>query len=64
MASDPVFANPQSPILPDPGQHIAWSRLYGDSLPLLIANAVQHYDGPVVCLTTDSIGDWGWRTIL
>ncbi|MEE9342876.1 MAG: transcription-repair coupling factor [Gammaproteobacteria bacterium] len=53
-ASDLPNTNPMTPALPQPGQTIVWSRLYGDSLPLLIANAATQCDGPLVCLTSDS----------
>ncbi|MEE9422350.1 MAG: transcription-repair coupling factor [Gammaproteobacteria bacterium] len=47
-------ASPFAPLLPENGQSILWSRLYGDSLPLVLAQAAQRYSGVMLCLTTDT----------
>ena len=46
--------SPFTPPLPRKSSQLLWSRLYGDSLPLLLAQAVKQHTGLVVCLTTDS----------
>lgn len=46
-------ADPRHPPLPRPGCQLAWGRLYGDALPLAIAQAGQAHAGPVVVLAED-----------
>ena len=49
-----TICSPFNPPLPAKDQLIHWSRLYGDSLPLILAQAAQQYQGVLLCLTTDS----------
>jgi transcription-repair coupling factor (superfamily II helicase) len=46
--------DPLQPGLPDPGRSATWSRLYGDSLPLVLARAATAYAGPLLVVTADS----------
>ncbi len=46
--------NPLRPPLPEAGSRLIWSRLYGDSLPLVLARAAENRDGPVLVVTADS----------
>jgi transcription-repair coupling factor (superfamily II helicase) len=48
------LADPLQPRLPQSGKQLTWSRLYGDSLPLLLARAAREYDGLIVVITPDS----------
>ena len=50
----PRGTSPLSPRLPDPGQTLLWSRLYGDSLPLALAQAAAAHRGLMVVITRDS----------
>jgi len=54
QTASPERDNPLLPGLPSPGQHLVWSRLYGDGLPLTLARAVDHYDGLLLIVTVDS----------
>jgi len=47
-------SSPLQPRLPAPGARLCWSRLYGDSLPLVLAGAAQAHDGVLVIVTPDS----------
>ncbi len=42
------------PPLPPAGRAAIWSRLYGDSLPLVLARATQQHAGPMLVVTADS----------
>ncbi|MEA2078642.1 MAG: hypothetical protein U9P00_02060, partial [Pseudomonadota bacterium] len=42
---EPDTSSPLQPRLPAPGARLLWSRLYGDSLPLVLASAAQAHDG-------------------
>lgn len=46
--------SPLQPRLPAAGARLRWSRLYGDSLPLVLAGAAQAHDGVLVIMTADS----------
>jgi transcription-repair coupling factor (superfamily II helicase) len=46
--------NPLQPVLPAAGARVIWSRLYGDSLPLVLARAAQTHDGLLLIVTPDS----------
>jgi transcription-repair coupling factor (superfamily II helicase) len=48
------FSNPLRPRLPDAASRLSWCRLYGDSLPLVLASAAQAHDGVLVVMTPDS----------
>ncbi|MDT8387580.1 MAG: transcription-repair coupling factor [Thiogranum sp.] len=50
---DACFSNPLQPRLPARGGHLLWSKLYGDSLPLVLANAAQQHTSPLVMITPD-----------
>ena len=47
-------ANPLQPQLPTAAARVLWSKLYGDSLPLVLASAAQRHDGLLVIVTPDS----------
>ena len=47
-------SSPLQPRFPAPGARLRWSRLYGDSLPLVLAGAAQAHDGVLVIMTADS----------
>ncbi|HED18464.1 MAG TPA: transcription-repair coupling factor [Gammaproteobacteria bacterium] len=42
------------PLLPAAGTRVLWSKLYGDSLPLALANAARLHNGLLVIVTPDS----------
>ncbi len=46
--------SPFHPPLPAAGQLICWSRLYGDSLPLILTQAAKQHQGVLLCLMPDS----------
>ncbi len=47
--------NPLNPALPAAaGERRLWSRLYGDSLPLVLAQAASHHEGLLLIVTPDS----------
>ncbi len=53
--SDTDLTNPFQPPAPEkPGQKAYWGRLYGSSFGLVIAQAAQRLDGPVVVITPDT----------
>ncbi len=43
-----------APEFPATGSRLLWSKLYGDSLPLVLAQAARRYDGPILVVTPDS----------
>ncbi|VAW82933.1 Transcription-repair coupling factor, partial [hydrothermal vent metagenome] len=47
-------ADPFQPRLPGARQRVLWSRLYGDSLPLILAGAAQQHEGLLLVITPDS----------
>ncbi len=51
---DSRLADPFQSRLPEARQHALWSRLYGDSLPLVLANAVQQSERLLLVVTPDS----------
>jgi len=51
---DTAPEDPFRPRLPEGRQRILWSRLYGDSLPLILANAARQHDGLLLVITPDS----------
>ncbi len=53
-AEDSSSHSPLSPRLPKTGETLLWSRLYGDSLPLALAHAVNQHEGLAVIITSDS----------
>ncbi len=55
-SSPPVagLVNPLQPRLPERGRCMTWSRLYGDSLSLVLARAACDYAGLMVIVTPDS----------
>jgi len=46
--------SPLQPVLPAAGERVIWSRLYGDSIPLVLARAAQAHDGLLLIVTPDS----------
>ncbi len=56
VANRPVVSadNPLQPPLPAAGQAAVWSRLYGDSFPLVLARAAAAHAGPLLVVTADS----------
>jgi len=48
------LTSPLQPRLPAPGSRLLWSRLYGDSLPLALAQAALANDALLVVVTPDS----------
>ena len=46
--------DPLQPPLPATGQRVVWSRLYGDSLPLVLARAAEAHRAPLLVVTADS----------
>ncbi len=50
----PNISSPLHPQLPTAGARLRWSRLYGDGLPLVLANAGLSHDGVLVIITPDS----------
>ena len=54
ITAAPCLAQPLAPELPGAGQRILWSRLYGDSLSLVLAQAALSYAGPLLIVTPDS----------
>jgi transcription-repair coupling factor (superfamily II helicase) len=53
-ASVAAADNPLQPVLPLPGERVIWSRLYGDSAPLLLARAAAAHQGLLLIVTPDS----------
>ena len=51
---EPATDNPLQPPLPAAGRGAVWSRLYGDSLPLVLARAAAQHEGPLLVVTADS----------
>jgi len=51
---DADLADPLQPQLPEARQRVLWSRLYGDSLPLILAGAAQQSEGLLLVITPDS----------
>ena len=50
----PTLANPFAPPLPKgPGARLAWGRLYGSSFGMILGQAAQAHDGPLVAVATD-----------
>ncbi len=47
-------ASPLQPVLPATGERVVWSRLYGDSVPLVLARAATARDGLLLIVTPDS----------
>jgi transcription-repair coupling factor (superfamily II helicase) len=47
-------ANSLHPALPAPGSAVLWSKLYADSLPLVLANAAMDHETLLVVVTPDS----------
>ena len=54
MTAGPGETQPLAPELPGAGQRILWSKLYGDSLSLVLAQAALRYAGPLLIVTPDS----------
>ncbi len=52
--SDTDQADPLQPRLPEARQRVLWSRLYGDSLPLILAGAARQQAGLLLVITPDS----------
>jgi transcription-repair coupling factor (superfamily II helicase) len=46
--------SPLQPVLPAAGERLNWSRLYGDSVPLVLARAAAAGDGLLLIVTADS----------
>ena len=53
-ASGTPVVDPFQPRLPAPRQRLRWARLYGDSLPLTLANAASRHEGLLLVVTPDS----------
>jgi len=51
---EPSTVNLLQPQLPARGQCLRWSRLYGDSLPIALANAAMGHAGLLLVVTADS----------
>ncbi len=54
MTAGPGETQPLAPELPGAGHRILWSKLYGDSLSLVLAQAALRSAGPLLIVTPDS----------
>ena len=55
MTDTPTRRSPLAPgAVPQPGQVVHWSRLYGAARALAITATAAHWRGPVIVLTADA----------
>jgi transcription-repair coupling factor (superfamily II helicase) len=54
ITADPCETQALTPELPGAGRRILWSKLYGDSLALVLAQAALRSAGPLLIVTPDS----------